>query len=324
VPIKIVAPKPGRTPYFRLRGTYLNVRVDRSTGNTDRRFAVKALAKIKQEIERGALSVKTGPTFAEAMTAYLSAGGNPRFLQPLLAYWGEAYLADIDQIELDRCAAELYPGATPATRNRQVYTPVSAIRRHAGLTDALRRPKGARGARRVHWLRPDDAAALLAACEAQGPRFGALCTFLLYTGSRLSEGLALDWADVDLTAATAYSPDTKTGEPRLVHLPPVVVAGLAGLPGRSGPVFGYAKSGHLYKLLHRAEAACGVIIPQGISFHIFRHTYGTWMRRAGADLVKTGAWRSRQAADVYDHLDGAEHARLADMLPTRAGIVRQK
>jgi len=320
VPIRIVPPKPGRTPYFRLRGTYLGVHIDRSTGSPDRRVAAQALARIKGEIERGALSSKTGPGFAEAMTAYLAAGGTPRFLAPLLQYFRDTPLADIDQIALDACAAELYPDATPATRNRQVYTPFSAIRRQAGITDPLRRPKGARGARRVHFLKPDEALALLAGCEAQGARFGALCRYLLYTGSRLSEALTLDWRHLDLAEATAYAPHTKTGEPRLVHLPPVVVAAIANLDAAdAGRVFRLSKSGYLYKLLAQAEAASGVTIPEGVSFHIFRHTYGAWMKRLGVDLVGTGAWRSRQAASVYEHLDMRKEARQADRLPTRTG-----
>lgn len=322
MPIKIVPPQAGRTPYFRLRGTYLRVYIDRSTGSTDRRVAAQALAAIKREIERGSVSEKSGPRFDEAMKAYLDNGGDPRFLAPLLEYWKDTRLADIDQLAIAGCAAALYPNGSPATKNRQVYTPISAIRRAAGIDATLARPKGARGAQRVHWLRPEQALALLPACEAVGQRFGALCTYLLYTGSRLSEGLALDWRYVDLQAGTAYAPDTKNGEPRLVHLPPVVVTALASLPGRAGPVFGYAKSGYLYKLLRKAEALSGVYIPDGISFHIFRHTYGAWMKRAGADLVGTGAWKSKQAAGVYEHLEMKEEARKADLLPTRAKSVR--
>lgn len=107
-----------------------------------------------------------------------------------------------------------------------------------------------------------------------------------------------------------------------MHLPPVAVAALANLVSFSqeaklGRVFGYRKSGRLYKLLHKAELASGVQIPDGISFHIFRHSYGALMKRLGADLVGTGAWKSKQAAAVYEHIDTTEEARKADLLPVR-------
>ena len=40
--------------------------------------------------------------------------------------------------------------------------------------------------------------ALMAASDDQGASFGAVMRFLFYTGSRLSEALALRWGDVDL------------------------------------------------------------------------------------------------------------------------------
>jgi hypothetical protein len=48
------------------------------------------------------------------------------------------------------------------------------------------------------------------------------------------------------------------------------------------------------------------------------------MRRyAGLDttcLVSTGAWKSRQAAAIYEHADVSEEGRKADLLPTRGNI----
>jgi len=59
------------------------------------------------------------------------------------------------------------------------------------------------------------------------------------------------------------------------------------------PWFRLTKSGRLYELLGRAAANAGVTLPSREAFHVFRHTYATWMRRhAAADvdaLVGTGA-----------------------------------
>lgn len=326
MPLKLYPPDTkARRPNWRIRGTYLGVRVERSSGSGERKVAAKILARIKDEIERGAFSTPGVVTFASAAALYMRNGGERRFLEPLLLHFGEKPLAAIDQQAVDEAAVSIYPTATPATRNRQVYSPVSAVLKVGGVTTPLKRPKGGRGAIRLHWLRPEEAFALLAAAEGQNPRFCALLTFLLYTGCRLAEALNLEPADLHLGEAFAYVRDTKNGQPRPVHLPPAVVAALANID-TSKRVFGWAKSGRLYTWLDAAARAAGVTIPPGIAFHIFRHTYGAWQRRYGkldtSGLVATGAWKSRQAAAVYEHADVTESAKRADLFPTRAGFGR--
>jgi len=252
----------------------------------------------------------------------MQAGGENTFLEPVIRHFGERLLHTIRQADIDAAAVALYPVATPATRNRQVYTPVSAVLRHAGITIGLRRPKGAGGTPRTCWLSPDEAFALLAAARALHPRFGALCGFLLYTGCRLGEALRVRPQDLDLPRGFAYVGTTKNGEPRPVHLPPQVVAELANIPlGKiDKQLFHYSKSGRLYQLLDEAATAAGVRIPERVAFHLWRHTYGAWMRRYGgldtSGLVGTGAWKSRQAAAVYEHVNTSEEAKKADLLPT--------
>jgi hypothetical protein len=50
-----------------------------------------------------------------------------------------------------------YPTATAATRNRQVYTPVSAVLKRAEIERQIKRPKGWRGRKLTHWLAPEQA-----------------------------------------------------------------------------------------------------------------------------------------------------------------------
>lgn len=324
MPLKLVPPRPGN-PNWQIRGSYLHVkRLYRSSGSPEKRVAEQALRALKRDIESGAFSEDAGLTFAAAAMSYLRAGGEKRFIGPLNEYFQLTAVAKIDQAALDLAAETLHPGdpaAMAATRNRQVYTPVSAILKHAGIETEFRRPKGARGKLRLHWLQPEEAFKLLAAAEAQQARFGALCTFLLYTGCRLSEALRLTWKDVDLPASFAYVRDTKNGDPRPVFLPPVVVASISNLEKVRPSVFRYTKGRWLYRLLDKTSEAAKVPIPDGISFHIFRHTYGAWMRRHGgldtSGLVKTGAWKSHDAARVYEHVEFSEEAVKAALLPTR-------
>ena len=289
-----------------------------------RKLAARVLAKLKLDIEAGRLAPAGAPTFASAALAYVKAGHSKRFLSPLAEHFATTPLTRLDQAAIDQAAAALYPDAGPATRNRQVYTPVSAILRHAGVAIVIRRPKGAQGTPRTAWLDPPLAFALMAASDAVGPTFGALVKFLTYTGARLGEALALRWADVDLDRKLVTIRQTKTEGVRVAVLPDFVVDALTPL-ARGGRVFyPLTKGSVLYAMLAKAEKASGVTIPDRLGFHILRHTWATLMRRyAGLDtaaLVETGAWRSRKSASVYEHLDATDEAAKVSRLPVPAAL----
>lgn len=321
MPIKLIEPR-HPSPNWTLRGTYLGIRISQTTGTVDRKLAAKKLAQLKDEIERGAFSKPGAPTFAIAAEKYTAHGGENRFILKLAEYFGHMPLARIDQDAIDDAALALYPRASPATRNRQVYSPVSAILKKAGVKNRVERPTGSCGERQEFSLMPEQAGRLLGAAEARDPEFAVFLAFLLYTACRLSEALALDLANVNLGESWAFIPKTKNGEARLVHLPPVLVAALAEHPrglDRTGRLFRFGKNGRLYAWLDEAAGHAGVFLPPRVAFHAFRHTWGAWMRRYGgldtSGLVATGVWRSRAAASLYEHAVQSEEARRADLLP---------
>ena len=338
MPLKLKPPRPGKTPFYYVRGTYLGIRLDRSTQTSEARAATVIFKRWKSEIERGEyrhavpeprpMSVK--PTFASAALAYIQAGGERAFLSPIIEMTGEASLrdmpiADIDQMTVDRAAAALYPNATPQTRNRQFYTPVSAVLKRAGIDKRIQRPKGWRGKKSVSWLEPEQAFALFAAADVLSAEFGMFLRLLCYTGMRLGEALAIKIGEVDLGRQAIYLPETKNGEARTVHLPPELVTALTNHPRSldrrpSERLIRFHAGGRLRELLKRAMAAAGLSFPRRqCGFHLFRHTWATWMRRyAGLDtagLVATQAWRDPVSANRYEHLEISVEARKADLLP---------
>lgn len=322
MPLRLFPPRPGH-PNWTIRGTYLKRYVERSSGTSDRKVAAKVLKKLEGEIERGELTEAGAPTFASAAAAYMKAGGERKYVKRLLDYFRDQPLSHFNQAVIDGAAIAIYPGGTAATRNRQVYTPVCAILRSAGARIDLRRPRGSTGNKSTAWLWPEQAEAIFAEAEKLDKDFAALLIVLCYTGLRLSEALGLTWNDVRLEDGYAYVPQTKNDEPRAVFLPPVAVAAMANLTrGPRGLVFRFAKGGHLYSLLKVSAIRAGVELPDRSAFHIFRHTYATWMRRyAGLDtrgLVATGAWKDRKSADRYEHVEVSEDARKAVLLPTKA------
>src|SRR4051794_1321418 len=127
MPLKLVPPRKGKSPNFTIRGSYLGRSVDRSSGTSKRAVALQALRQVEQQIERGELSEPGAPTFASAAAAYMKAGGQRNYVGRLLDHFENKPLSHIDQAAIDAAAVALYPRGSSATRNRQVYTPVSAI-----------------------------------------------------------------------------------------------------------------------------------------------------------------------------------------------------
>jgi integrase len=315
MPLKLEAPREGKTPNWTIRGTYLGISVNRSAGTADKAVARKELKRIEREIERGRYEERAGPTFASAVVNYLKAGGDDRFIKPLLLHFKETPLVEIDQAAIDEAAHKLYPSAASSTRNRQVYTPVSSILKRAGVIAPLSRPKGHAGVSRVNWLWPEEAEELFDRAREIDPEFAAFLMVLVYTGLRLSEALEIQRRDLRLDEGFVYCGLTKNGEPRAVHLTPLLIAALSALPDRER-VFRFRKNGHLYNLLRRAKDRAGL---NAITFHTCRHTYAVWMRRYGGldtrGLVGTGAWKDQKSAARYAHVVTTEEARKADLLP---------
>ena len=140
----------------------------------------------------------------------------------------------------------------------------------------------------------------------------------------------------------------------MVYLPPIVVAKFRAMPAResrqlllgptgkplrggvgraqvdagvpflkrdpSSPLFRFHQGGHLRKMLADAMSAAGLSFPpRQRGFHIFCHTYGTWMMNYGKldsfGLTRTDRWKDPRSADGYRHTVINYEKRLADIFP---------
>lgn len=331
MPLKIVPTRSKITKVKNLyiRGSYLGVPVDQSARTDSARLAKIVKKRIEGEIERGEYGkrvdpegVRREPTFLSAAIAYMEDGYRRRYVQPLIDYFKDTPLSEIDQAAIDRCALALHPRTSPSTRNTCVYTPVSAILHHAGVQITLRRPKGAKGKPRTNWLTPADAFGWIMAADAIEPELATLMLSLLFTGPRISAALDVRRADFLLDEAAQWARPQKGQDAHAVKLKSELVDRLRELLASHDRqrVFRWHYGGHLKWLLVRSKLEflgipCPAVRPRrwreppnrlkGYTFHTFRHTWGTWMRRyAGAtvdDLIDSGNWKDRRAAQRYVH-----------------------
>lgn len=325
MPLRLVKPRKGKSPNITIRGSHLGVRVNRSAGTDRAALARRVLRNIENQIERGEFSpapVKDEAKFMTSALAYMKAGRSRRYVARLIEHFGAMPLSEIDQAAIDEGAVAMYPNVSPATRNRQVYTPMSAILRHAKRKIELDRPKGSRGRTITDYLTPEDATAIINAAETFDRELGLLLKFLLYTGVRLGEALRLRWDEVSLPESTARIRTSKNGDPRQLLLRADLVAGMASHcpEDAKGRVFRFHQGGHTKHQLLRAKLLalglkCPARRPKGwkvppyrftwVNFHTFRHTWATWMRRYGGSdvqgLVATGNWRDTRSAARYAH-----------------------
>lgn len=330
MPLRIV--KRPKSKLLYVRGTIAGIRFEESTGTDSRALAEEYRVKREAEIYRGELyGGRISRTFAEAVVSYIEARDSaPRFLGKVLDHFDTMPLDKIDLAAIEEGARKVYPRAAPATRNRQFFTPTLAVLKHAakrGMCSPIvvERPKIRDGV--VRWLSPAEAERLI---EASAPHLRPLVIFLIYTGARAGEALWLDWRDVDLDRSHVSFVDTKSDYPRGVPLHGRVVAALANLSHRDGPVF-RRPDGMPYEPLKGGEDtsagtrigtafrnACRRAGIVGFRVHDCRHTWATWHYQHNRDLTalaRLGGWRSEKMVLRYAHQNVGEFASSIDRLP---------
>ena len=314
MPLK-VAKRKGKSRYYYIRGTIRGITVEESTGTEDRELAEVLRIKRENEILQSSIyGRRSTATFLEAAVDYLEANPGVRFVDRLIDYFGATPLAQIDQHAIDLCAATLYPGRKPATLNRQVLGPLSAILKRAsrrGLCDYFtieRFPEETV----TRWITIEEAERLIASAV---PHLQPLLIFLFGTGARVGETLSLDWRNVDLSRGhvSFVGETTKSGSSRGVPLNSAVVTALANLPHREGKVF-RTDDGHPYRQVKNEggqistafATACRRAQIADFTPHCCRHSWATWFYEQNHDLLalkELGGWKSIRMVMRYTHIN---------------------
>ncbi len=136
--------------------------------------------------------------------------------------------------------------------------------------------------------------------------------FLIGVGPRLGTALELDWQHVHLAMARAFLWHGKTESETSAEMPPRVVAALAALPHRTGPVFRRPdgqpycakvnSGGQIKTAFNAAVRRAGIA---RATPHTCRHTFATWHYSVHSDILalkRAGPWKSFEMVERYTHL----------------------
>lgn len=160
-------------------------------------------------------------TFTQAVKAYLDAGKDNRFIQPLLDYFKATRISDLTGSKVREAAKTLYPGAAYTTWNRQVVTPVKAVINHSADAGDCHPVKIKGFTKRDRDIRrpttPPKRSVDRSYIDAfrdhcTDRRLAAMVLFMFQTGARVGDAIHLEPEDVDLVGRTATIRDMKNGD----------------------------------------------------------------------------------------------------------------
>jgi len=214
--------------------------------------------------------------------------------------------------------ARLDMGAGPAGVNRTVSTlktmmnwaakrweePVRAI---AWTDHKQKEPK-----ERVRWITPEEAQRLLNRLEETAPHIASVVTFLLLTGLRRDEAFSATWDRLDMDKAILTA-RVKGGHDREVPLSADAMAVVRDLPRLSRYIF---DTTNWRKHFARALTEAAI---ENFRWHDLRHTYATWLGRAGAPIEVVSKALGHSSVTVtmkYRHVLHSEVRDAMQKLPT--------
>jgi integrase len=192
------------------------------------------------------------------------------------------------------------------------------------LDNPARRIKLYREGKRERFLSEEEfASAAEAITEAEregviGPYAAAGLRLCMLTGARSGEITATKWKHIDFDRRIIRLPDSKTNEPRTIHLSEAAIEVLKTLPRRGPYVIAGAKDGEPFKNLSRswivARAKRGL---DDVRLHDLRHSFASLGLKNGVPLAMIGALLGHKVAATtqrYAHLARGAVANVNDQI----------
>lgn len=152
---------------------------------------------------------------------------------------------------------------------------------------------------RIRFLSIEEYNTLIAHCDEQ---MAFAIMFAVMTGLRKTAMLDLKWHQVDLNAKTITIPTGKAGRPQVLRIAAALMPEMLRHRKAAGYVFARR---NFRKRWEAARARSGV---EDFRWHDLRHTFGSWARQNGADLLDVCEAMGHSTVAVtqrYAHIDPA-------------------
>lgn len=301
---------PSRTAY--ISGTYGGHRVRESLGPLGREAAQKKFEQRRAEIV-AAVDAGRDPDirFATLAMEYMDEqhAKDCRFLDPLIAHFGEDRVTDLTTPKVHAGAAKIYPKAKASTRNRQVIAPLVAVVNFCAdlrmcppiRIKRLKEGKPSKRAVDRPWVDAFRGAAL----KLGRADLADMELMMFTTAARLGDCERLEWPDVHIERRIAVLRDTKNGDDRDALLVPELARALAARRPQDGQglAFPFGARRQFYR---DWRAVCEAAEIDYVPPHqAGRHSFATEMIvRNKVDIattMETGGWKSPTVLIDYTH-----------------------
>lgn len=326
MPWKVYPPGTRGFATWSVRGTDASGRVNRATGCDTRAAAVKWAEEFFGE--RAGRRVPGAGQDVDFHTAaqHYKAWRNPSKAETILVdrvarHFGKTLCRTLVHANLVAAAHALLPGRKDTTKTRKVIKPAAAVLHYAAEQKwcAYQRFKSFPESR-ISNREPatvDTMAQLLehledpieelapqwkdSGVDPNLPYKRLLIVMLYELGLRISDYLAIDWDQVDLLARRVRVKIAKTDRIASLEISTVVVAELANLPRKTGPLFPWSTRNAVYAWLKRVRKRAGVHYTP----HLSRHALATDAGDRGLPdkrAAELGAWADPRSLQRYQHL----------------------
>lgn len=300
------------SPYYQYAFTLKGRRFRGSTKESAKRAAEIAAYKIYNESSQ-LPSVTDGWRITECLGTYWTEHGQHQRSADFI--WGKLSIidrlldtkikmADLTNSDLlDFRARRKGEGIGQSTINRDLAILKAAINHavdlHAQKAPAIawRKLRYGESEYRIRFLSIDEFEALTEAAD-EDMAFAIMAA--VTTGLRKTSMIDIKWHQVDLAGRSITIPKGKGKRPHIVRITEPLLSDLLRRRKRSGFVFTRT---NFRKRWEAARSAAGI---EDIRWHDLRHTFGSWGRQGGADLLdlKEALDHSSVAVTMrYAHID---------------------
>jgi integrase len=197
-------------------------------------------------------------------------------------------------------------GNSNATINRKMAALGKLLRKAYKMGDIHNLPEFKRQkekAGRLRFLEADEEEVLFREIASRSELYLYLSIFLVDTGARLGEAIALKWNDIHEGRATFWV--TKSGRSRTVPLTVRAKDALKRVADRSPGPFSRIDQQKYRAVWNAAKVDAGLGNEDDLVPHILRHTCASRLVRGGIDLRRVQMWLGHQTLEMtmrYAHL----------------------